>query len=115
MVTLSKNGKYEPFVLKITDAEIKSDTGVQTLVDKLDQVFKDDDEELYAKFKEFQKINRRDDEEVCLYVQRFSDLYDECKRQDLTLGDKVLALKLLETARLTAISKQLILTSTQKP
>ena len=32
---------------------------------------------------------------------------------DLTLGDKVLALKLLETARLTTISKQLILTSTQ--
>ena len=105
------SGKYEPFVLKLTNDEIKSADGVQTLVQKLDLVFKDADDDAFKKYKEFQNLSRNHDEEVVVYVQRFADLYEECKKQDLTVGDKVLALKLLETANLNSVSTQMILTA----
>ena len=65
--------------------------------------------ELFRKYREFDTIERKDEERIQTYIDRFVDLYKELEQgHEMKIPEEILCFKILEGARVDDHTKQLI-------
>ena len=94
---LENNVKAEKAVDQITAAELNADTGMNTLLSKLDKVFQSETiDEVYNIYSCFIDFNRHDDTDMNDYIIEYEHIYKRMEDFDMKLPDAVLAFKLLD-------------------
>ena len=107
---LENNVKAEKAVDQITAAELNTDTGMNTLLNKLDKVFQSETiDEAYNTYSCFINFNRHDDTDMNDYITEYEHLYKRMEDFDMKLPDAVLAFKLLDGANITEDDRKLTL------
>ena len=107
---LENNVKAEKAVDQITAAELNTDTGMNTLLSKLDRVFQSETiDEAYNIYSCFINFNLHDDTDMNDYIIEYEHLYKRMEDFDMKLPDAVLALKLLDGANITEDDRKLAL------
>ena len=88
---------------------INSPDHLFTVLDKLYINEIDPIGELFQKYREFDTIEREDDERIQTYIDRFVDLYKELEQgHKMKIPEEILCFKILEGARVDDHTKQLI-------
>ena len=96
-------------VLELGPAAINQDTGVKSIIDKLDSLFlKDDNVLTYQAWKAFVKFKRSPNTNMTDYTIEFNRLYNACKVKKLALPG-VRAIQYLESANLGEAQHRLAL------
>ena len=107
---LEGNKKAEKAVADLKATDLHNDDGLQTLIAKLDIVFKsekvDEAYEAYSKFISFQKS---DNVSMNDYIVEYEHLYIKMSEHDMKLPDTILAFKLLDGAKLKEEERTLAL------
>ena len=107
---LENNVKAEKAVDQITAAELNADTGMNTLLSKLDKVFQSETiDEVYNIYSCFIDFNRHDDTDMNDYIIEYEHIYKRMEDFDMKLPDAVLAFKLLDGANITEDDRKLAL------
>ena len=102
-------------VLELGAPVINSDTGVASIIAKLDTLFlKDENILTYQAWKNFIKFKRHSQMNMTDYSIEFSKLYNSCKIKKLTLPEGVLAIQYLESANLSEAQHRLALATCDK-
>ena len=111
-VTLSLKGRAKASALEIAAGDLNSDTGMTTLMTKLDSLFlKEEKDRQYEAYTEFDRIARGSATSMVDYIIEFEHRYNKLCKFKMELPDAVLAFKLLDTAGLNVKDKQLALTA----
>ncbi|KAK7907197.1 hypothetical protein WMY93_015809 [Mugilogobius chulae] len=111
-VTLSLAGRARESALEIPAGDLNADTGMATLLTKLDSVFlKEEKDRQYEAYTEFDRITRESGVSMVDYIVEFERRYNRLQKFKMELPDAVLAFKLLDTAGLNIKDKQLALTA----
>jgi hypothetical protein len=98
---VSLEQKYKAFV-NLSVAELKQSTGVEKILDKLDELLlKDKDTLAYEAYKQFDMFRKVGEMSMVEYINKFDQLYNKAAEYDLTMGTGVLAYLLLKGASLS--------------
>jgi hypothetical protein len=96
---------------EISLVELKADTGLQTLITYLDKKLgKDELEDSWEKFEDFEDYSRKDDETISQYIANFDQKYQRIVKKGMTLPPEILAFKLIRKANVTREEKLLVMT-----
>ena len=107
---LENNVKAEKAVDQITAAELNTDTGMNTLLSKLDKVFQSETiDEACNIYSCFINFSRHDDTDMNNYIIEYEHLYRRMEDFDMKLPDALLAFKLLDGANITEDDRKLAL------
>ena len=110
LAALKNNVKAEKNVDQITAVELNTDTGMNTLLSKLDEVFLSETiDEAYNIYSCFINFNRHDDTDMNDYIIEYEHLYKRMKDFEMKLPDAVLAFKLPDGANITEDDHKLAL------
>ena len=110
LAALKNNAKAEKAVDQITAAELNTDTGMNTLLSTLDEVFLSETiDEAYNIYSCFINFNRHDDTDMNDYIIEYEHLYKRMEDFEMKLPDAVLAFKLLDGANITEDDHKLAL------
>lgn len=111
-VALGLEGRARETAMEISAEDLDSDTGMTTLMAKLDDVFlKEEKDRAYEAYSYFDGITKDSSVSMADYIIDFEQRYNRMKRYNMTLPDAVLAFKLLDTACLDDKNRQLALTA----
>ena len=98
---LSLSGKAREAALEIDLEELKKDTGVQTILDRLDKLYlQDTNQSAYIAYQNFESFKRPENMPIKEYLIRFEQLYTKIKDHNMRLPDVVLAYRVLNSANL---------------
>ena len=93
--------KYKQFV-NLTISELSEQTGVDKILEKLDELLLQDKDTLaYEAYERFDKFHKGESMSMVEYINRFDQLYNKAAEYDLTMGTGVLAYLLLKGASLS--------------
>ena len=102
----------ELIMSKVGKDELKKETGIERFVEAMNEAFKPSDEirdmEVYRDF--YKKMERKADEKILDFINRFDKCANMAKRHDMDLPPKVKGLKLLDDAGLSEQDTKLVLT-----
>lgn len=109
-ILLSLEGNAREAALEIGIAELKkADTGVQSLLTKLDSLYAKDTLLLSIDaYKNFEKFQRPVGMKISEYKIEFEKRYNRAKKYKMTVDDGVLAYRFLESANLTESQQELV-------
>ena len=111
-VALSLTGAKREAARAIPLADLKAETGLKTLLDKLKSLFgRDLVDEMFHDYEMFQKL-RRGNKPITEYITLFDSLYQKLVKHELVLPPAVLAWKLLSCSDLDERDKKLALSAT---
>ena len=86
-LALSLTGKAKEAVLELTVTELKAETGVQAILDKLGAIYKKDDiDTAYEAFEAFINFQRESEMEISKYITEFERLYNKAKQHGYELS-----------------------------
>lgn len=98
---LSLQGKAREAALELDLEDLKKDTGVQTILDRLDKLYlQDTNQSAYLAYQKFETFKRPDNMPMKEFLIKFEQLYIKIKDHDMTLPDGVLAYRVLNSANL---------------
>lgn len=107
-VFLSLTGSARDAAHEIPVDTLDSDTGLNVLLGKLDELFlKDEDNAAFEAYDTFERYERPNGMSVFEYINTFERLYQKAKHFKLELSDGVLAYRLLRSANLSDTHQQL--------
>jgi len=107
-VYLSLQNKAREAVRNISVAEVSADGGLQTIIDRLDEVYlADKNTRAYEAFQKFYKCKRESGETFEEFIIRFERLYGDLERYDMKLPEGIRAFFVLNAANLTAEMEKL--------
>ena len=102
----------ELIMSKVGKEELKKETGIEKFVEAMKEAFQPSDEirdmEVYRDF--YKKMERRTEEKISDFINRFDKCANLAKRHDMDLPPKVKGLKLLDDAGLSEQDTKLVLT-----
>lgn len=82
--------------------DIKKDTGVETILTQLDEMFQKDASFIaYEIYEDFEKYRRPPDLSIVQYLSEFQKRLSKVKANNTTISADILAYKLLKSANLT--------------
>ncbi|KAK3875453.1 hypothetical protein Pcinc_019665 [Petrolisthes cinctipes] len=111
-IHLSLSGRARVATSEIDAADLKQDTGVQTLLVKLDGLFLVDQGRCqFAAFHELYNFRRAGDVNVPKFVAEIEHTYFQFKKQDMELPDSVMAFMLLASCNLSDGEQQLVMSA----
>jgi hypothetical protein len=98
---MALKGKAKEAVQEMTLDEIKADDGFEQMIEKLDAVFKtDDNQAAYMAYRDFETFARPADMTIQDFIIKFESLNNKIKKHQMTLPDGVLAYRFLHSANL---------------
>ena len=95
----------------IPDEILKSNEGVKTLLDTLDEVYIPDKlRHRIAVFAKFNDLRRKENESILDHMQTFMDIYQEYRSMipNFTYDDSTLALQLLTSSKLSEEDRKIV-------
>ena len=105
---LSLSGSARDAAREVPIEVLNSDTGLDTLIKKLDELFlKDENNAAFEAYDAFERYERPSGMSVFEYINAFERLYQKAKYHKLELPDGVLAYRLLRSANLSDAHQQL--------
>ena len=111
-IHLSLSGRARTVSSEISIEDLQKDTGVNTLLTKLDEVFLlDKGRRQFSSFQNLYNLRRQGDSSVSDYVTEFEHKYYEFTQQDMKLPDPVMAFMLLASCGLTDSETQLVMSA----
>ena len=109
--SLVDNKKAEKAVSTLTAHDLNGDSGLDILIKKLDNAFKDEIvEDTYSIYLKFIHSKKHSTMSMDDYILEFENLSHEMSIHNMTLPDTVLAFKILEGAMITDHQRQMALT-----
>lgn len=94
--------------------DLKKENGLETLIQFLDKhLQKDDLEEAWQRFEEFEECSKKSTESMANYIDDFDRKYTRIKDKGVTIPENLLAFKLLKGAGLTRDERLVIMTGIQ--
>ena len=112
VIHLSLSGRARTVSSEISIEDLQKDTGVNTLLTKLDEVFLlDKGRRQFSSFQNLYNLRRQGDRSVSDYVTEFEHKYYEFTQQDMKLPDPVMAFMLLASCGLTDSETQLVMSA----
>ena len=115
MIFLSLKGKSREAVRELTKEEISTEGGVQSVLDKLDTLWKEDENlEAFNAYEKFEKYKRPNDMGITEYIAAFERLNNRLIATQTNLPEGVLAYRLLKSAGLTEEQEQLAKATVQE-
>ena len=94
--------------------DLKKENGLETLIQFLDKhLQKDDLEEAWQRFEEFEECSKTSAESMTKYIDDFDRKYTRIKEKGVTIPENLLAFKLLKGAGLTRDERLVIMTGIQ--
>ena len=107
-VYLTLHGHARDCVRDLTPGEIGADTGLKTIVDKLDKTFlKDKDTQTFITFETFYSYRRSSGENITDFIVHFEYLRHKMEKQSINLPEGVLAFLLLKAANISTENEKL--------
>ena len=114
-LALSLKGKAREAALELEVAELNSDGGMKTLLDKLDGLYlKDENQQLYVCLKKFEQHKRPSSQTINDYINELERLCNKLKFYKIVYPDAAVAYRLLESANLPKERSELIRTTVDK-
>ena len=108
-ILLTLTGNAREAALEVPMDEMKSETGVKTLLDKLATLYAKDELVLSINaWEEFESFQRPPDMKVSEYKIEFERRYNKAKKYDMKVHDGVLAYRFLKSANLSEQQQQLV-------
>ena len=107
-VYLQLEGKARDAVREFKPEDIGKDTGLKSIMDKLDEVYLKDKNTLsYTAFKEFYEYKRSSGEKYSEFMLKFEQLYNKMAKYDMHLHEGVKAFFLLNAVNMSIESEKL--------
>ena len=95
---------------KVTEEQIATEEGVNTIIAQLDTMFKKDANlTAYREYEEFESYRRPVDMDISDYLEEFERRWNKTKTSGTALSDNVLAYRCLRSANLSEHNEQLVL------
>ena len=111
-IHLALSGKARQASSEIEVEDLCKDSGVNTLLAKLDKLFLlDESRRQFKAFQELYNLKRNNDEDVCEFVIKFETIYYRFKQERMELPDAVMAFMLLASCSLSDTQFQLVMSS----
>lgn len=111
-VALALSGRARDMAMEIPVDNLNKDTGIATLLAKLDNLFlKEEKDRLYKAYSDFDHIIKEVYMSMADYIIDFEQHYSRMRKYNMELPNAVLAFKLLDTACLDVMDRQLALTA----
>ena len=105
------NKKAEKAVSTLTAHDLNRETGLNILIEKLDNAFKDEIiEDTYSIYLKFTNLKKQPNMSMNDYILEFENLSHEMTIHNMALPDTVLAFKILEGAMINDNQRQMALT-----
>ena len=112
-VHLSLTGRARQASSELTVSELKSDTGIDNLLLKLDRVFlQDKNWRCFNNYLAFENYQRQPETSIDQYLSEFDRRHYKLKESDVVLPDAVIACRLLKSCNLSHVQFQLALSTT---
>ena len=112
-IHLSLSGRARKATSELTKAELNSDNGVKTLLDKLDRVFlQDENWRCFNAYLAFENCRRDSDTSIDEFLSEFDQRNFKLKSCGVNLPEPVLACRLLKSSNLSDVHFQLALSTT---
>lgn len=112
-IHLSLTGKARQASSELKVDELKSVTGVKTLLEKLDRVFlQDGNWKCFNAYLTFENYRREPEASIDDYLSEFDRRYFKLRECDVTLPDAIVACRLLKSCNLSDVHFQLALSTT---
>lgn len=107
----SEQGIREKVFDELSIDDLKTDTGLDTLLAFLDTKLKKDDlADMWDKFDDFEEYRREQGQSIADYISKFDHKYKKLLKQKMKLPSEILAFKLLKNANITTDERLLVLT-----
>ena len=111
-LALSLQGKAKEAALELDVSELNSDGGITLILEKLDELYKKDENQLiYVSLKNYEQHIRQKDQTIDDYINEFERRYNKLKNYGIIYPDTAVAYRLLEGANLTKESNKLVRTT----
>ena len=109
-VALSLDGRRREVAMEVSAAVMATDTGMTTLLEKLETVFAKDSVDIaFESYCAFENLKRLGTETVADFILKFERCYSKVEQNKMKLPDNVLACKLLNGANLDDKERQMVL------
>ena len=105
---------HDKIRLAIQNKEIKieEDNAITQIFNVLDPIFKEDDlTSVYETWKRFKNFDKKDEESMESYINEYDRRVKELKKNGIELPEVVLAMQILDGAKLDQKEKQIVLTA----
>ena len=90
---------------------LKEENGLQNLITFMDgHLLKEDLEEAWNRFEEFEDYTREEGESISTYITEFDRKYERVKSKGMNLPNNLLAFKLLKSAKISKEERLLVMT-----
>jgi hypothetical protein len=94
-VSLSLSGNARETTMDIPAKNLAEETGIATLLERLDKVFlRDDTDKAYKAYTSFDTFQRPENMSMTDYIVEFDKRYNKSKKYDMSLPEAVLAFKI---------------------
>lgn len=111
-LALSLQGKAKEAVLELEVEELASNDGVKLLLEKLDGLYKKDENQMiYMSLKSYEQHVRQKNQTIDDYINEFERRYNKLKTYGIIYPDTAVAYRLLEGANVTEESNKLVRTT----
>ena len=109
---LSLQGKARTASSQIPVATLKSEDGVEAILQKLDDLFlMDEGRRQFSAFQKLYRMKRRDGCDFDQFIMDFENIYHEFTQQNMSLPDSVKAFMLLESCRSNEMDRHMVMSS----
>ena len=90
--------------------DLNKDDGITKLIDAMKKAFKEEGEiEAFTKWKAFDKVRRKEGEEVRTFVNRFNTAYNAISKKDITIPPSTRSFILVQKASITEELERLVI------
>ena len=111
-IHLSLTGRARLASSEITVADLKKDTGVTTLLEKLDNLFlPDKSRRQFLAFNKLYNLRRSSETNIKDFISEFDHVYYEFTEQSMSLPDSVIAFMLLASCNFSDSEMQLVMSA----
>ena len=107
-----KSGIKEKIEVAIGDRLVDNEDGINELISFLDGIYQQDEmSEAWLKYKSFQKVSRRKNQDILNFISDFDREYNLAKTAGCVYSDTILSFRLLEAANLSENDEKFVLTA----
>lgn len=111
-IHLSLSGRARAASSEIDVADLKKDTGVETIMEKLDSLFLvDKGRRQFAVFHDLYNFRRTENLDIGKFVTEFEHVYFKFTQQGMSLPDSVMAFMLLASCKLSDSEVQIVMSA----
>ena len=108
-IVLSLENEALDAVLELEEETISAENGVDTIIAKLDRIYKKDETlENYMALEAFETFKRTENMKISDYLNQFEKLFNKTKSYGTQMSENVLAYRLLKSANLPELHEQMV-------